>query len=217
MKLYLSTILILIFAFGVFGQTSVGIFEKIKISEIGTILIPSTMELQSGSYKKFSDSVSKTLLKGQGIEITGDNIIFQPKGLNEFKKMNTYARVIVDTTIGKKGEYRKITAKFTATKRELNETSTVLKKQFEEELKGINIKIVRWDGVSVNNVNGRSVMRVAYLRQLDNNPSVFVEMYYFENYDRMHLLTISYREEDASFWKEDLETTRNSFTITNVR
>jgi len=74
------------------------------------------------------------------------------------------------------------------------------------------LKIVRWDGVSVNNVNGRSVMRVAYLRQLNDNPSVYVEIYYFENYDRMHLLTISYREGDTSIWKEDLETTKNSFS-----
>jgi len=212
MKLYISTILVLILAFGVFGQTSAGTFEKIKMSDIGTVLIPSAMELQSGTFKKFSDSVSKDLMKEQGIEITGDNIVFQPKGLNDFKKLNTYARVIINTTIGRKGEYRKITAKFAATKRELNEASTIFRKQFEEELKSIGLKIVRWDGVSVNNVNGRSVMRVAYLRQLNDNPSVYVEIYYFENYDRMHLLTISYREGDTSIWKEDLETTKNSFS-----
>jgi len=63
MKLYISTILVLILAFGVFGQTSVGTFEKIKMSDIGTVLIPSTMELQSGTFKKFSDSVSKDLMK----------------------------------------------------------------------------------------------------------------------------------------------------------
>jgi hypothetical protein len=134
MKLYISTILVLILAFGVFGQTSVGTFEKIKMSDIGTVLIPSTMELQSGTFKKFSDSVSKDLMKEQGIEITGDNIVFQPKGLNDFKKLNAYARVIINTTIGRKGEYRKITAKFAATKRELNEASTIFRKQFEEEL-----------------------------------------------------------------------------------
>ncbi|MDQ3713475.1 MAG: hypothetical protein M3388_14805 [Acidobacteriota bacterium] len=217
MKFYLSAILILVFAFSVFGQTSVGSFEKIKMSDIGTVLIPSTMELQSGTYKNFSDTVSKDLMKKQGIEITGDNIIFQPKGLNDFKKLNTYARVIINTTIGKKGEYRKITAKLVATKREINEVSAIFKKQFEDEFKNTGLKIVRWDGVSVESVNGRSVMRVAYLRQLKDNPSVYVEMYYFENYDRMHLLTISYREEDASIWKEDLETTKNSFTITNIR
>lgn len=216
MKFHLSTILILVFAFRVFGQTSVGSFEKIKMSDIGTVLIPSTMELQSGTYKNFSDTVSKDLMKKQGIEITGDNIIFQPKGLNDFKKLNTYARVIINTTIGKKGEYRKITAKFSATKRELNEVSTIFKKQFEEDLKSVGLKIVRWDGVAIETVNGCSVMRVAYLRQLNDKPSVYVEMYYFENYDRMHLLTVSYREEDASIWKEDLETTKNSFTITNI-
>jgi len=216
-KIILPTLFILALSFGVFAQSSDVTFEQFKITDVGSISIPSIMELQSGTYKEFSESLSKDLMKKQGIEITGDGIIFQQKGLNDFKKVNTYARVIIETTVGKQGNYGKITSKPTLTKQEIQYASAILKKQLEDELKGIGLKIVKWNGVSVDNVNSRSVMKVAYLRQLNNNPPVYVEILFFENNDRLHKLTISYRQQDASIWEESLRKTKNSFTVTNVK
>lgn len=60
-------------------------------------------------------------------------------------------------------------------------------------------------------------MKVAFLRQLNNNPPVYVEMYHIENYDHEYILTISYRQEDTFIWEDVLQTTKDSFTVANIK
>ena len=216
MKFRLGLIfLVLILISNGFAQVSEVTFEEVKLKGIGSISIPSIMELQSGTYKQFSDKFSKEM----GFDVSGV-IIFQQSGRNDvFKASNTYARVMVEETVGKAGDYRRITSKIILTKSELKtldaETKRTMINGFQAT--GGGQKLLRWDGVSVDNINGRSAMKIAYLRQLEDNPPVYVELYYIENYDREYLLTISYRQEDASIWKETLKKTKNSFNITNIR
>lgn len=219
MKICISIILVLTWTFCVFGQSYEGTFQKIRLTNVGSILIPSTMELQSGTYKELSDTFSKEQMKKIGAEVSGDSIIFQQKGLNDFKKVNTYARVMVKTTVGKVRDYRKATAKIVLTKKQLAGLDKQAKIELEDDFKavGVGLKLIKWGGVSIDTVNGRNVLKTTYSRQLNDNPSVYVELYYIENNDRVHVFTISYREEDVSIWKEDLETTKNSFVLTNIK
>ena len=126
---------------------------------------------------------------------------------------------MIKETIGKAGDYRKITSKIVLTKQELKTLDTEVKNEMVNEFQtsGTGLKLIRWDGVSVDTVNGRSALKFAYLRQINNNPTVYVELYHFGNYDREYVLTISFRQEDASIWEEVLRKTKNSFTITNIR
>ena len=197
-----------------FGQVTAGqTFTEFKLNGLGSVLIPDSMELQAGAYKKLSDGASKEL----GYDVSGE-VIFQQKGLNDFnfKQNKTYARVMFATERGSRGSYPKLTAKIRLTARELKALDDATKEGLIESIKGIGIKIVRWDGVSVVSVNGQSAIKTAYLRQLNDNPSVYVEMYTFNNNDRMHRLTISYRLEDANIWKDALEKAKNSFKIIAV-
>lgn len=173
------------------------------------------MELQSGLYKEISDKYSKEL----GFDASG-MIIFQQQGRNEiFTKPSTYARVMIEETLGKPGDYRKITSKIVLTKQELEALNTQAKTEVENEFQkaGVGLRLLRWNFISVVTVNGRNALKVAFLRQLNSNPPVFVETYTIDNYDRQYGLTMSYRQEDASIWKEVLNTTKNSFTITNIK
>jgi hypothetical protein len=47
------------------------------------------------------------------------------------------------------------------------------------------------------------------------NP-LFWFVYYFQNYDRMHSLTLSYRISEAEYWKNDFATILKSFRLTNI-
>lgn len=211
---YLSlTILILVFALSALGQKATALYTKYELKDIGTIEIPSIMELQAGVYKEFSDKTSVEL----GFDASG-SIIFQQAGRNNTSSVSTtYARVILNETIGKKGDYRKITSKLVLSNKQLKEVDSFLKSGIEQANSSTKIKIVRWDGASVATLNGRSVLKVAYLRQLETNPPVFVEIYRIENYDREYIFTISYREKDASIWKDALTKVKDSFTVTNIR
>ena len=218
MKTILTLFCLFFLTYATSAQTTAVTYEEIKLTGIGSISIPSIMELQSGVYKEFSDKFSKEL----GFDVSGV-IIYQQAGLNDLfkfkKKSDTYARLMIKETLGKAGEYRSLNSKLVVTPKELK----LLNKQSKDELtnqfqsSGMGMKLIRWDGVSVDKISGFDVLKIAYLRQLNDNPAVYVELYYIENYDRQYTLTISYREEDSSIWKDALNRTKNSFKITNIR
>jgi hypothetical protein len=194
-------------------------FENYLIKNLGYISIPSNMELQGGNYKKLAEEYQKQNSKKFGFEISDDRIVFQQKGLNSGDKTGflSYARVILETTFGNYGDFEKLTTSLSATPKELTEISAQLKEQTEESFTGTGLKLISWYGVQIVKVNNRTALKISYLRQLNDNPFVTVSMYQFHNNDRMHLLTMSYRQQDADTWKSLYTTILNSFKITNVR
>jgi len=218
MKTILTLFCLFFLTYAASAQTTAVTYEEIKLTGIGSISIPSIMELQSGVYKEFSDKFSKEL----DFDVSGV-IIYQQAGLNDIfkklKKSDTYSRLMIKETSGKAGEYRSLNSKLVLTPRELRLLDTQSKNELTNQFQsaGIGMKLIRWDGVSVNKISGSDVLKTAYLRQLNDNPAVYVELYYIENYDRQYTLTISYREEDAPIWKDTLNKTKDSFKITNIR
>lgn len=122
---------------------------------------------------------------------------------------------MIATELGASGSFEKPTTKIKATPRELRILDSSIKKELVDSFGSTGLKLIRWDGVSIATVNGQSALKTAYLRQLNDKPSVYVEIYLFQNSDRTHRLTISYRLQDAAIWKDALERTKNSFTIMN--
>ena len=218
MKTILALFCVFFLTYSTSAQTSKITYEDITLTGIGSISIPSIMELQSGVYKEFSNKFSKEL----GFDVSGV-IIYQQAGLNDLfktlKKSNTYARLMIKETSGKAGEYRRLDSKLVVTPSELRLLNTQSKNELINQFQssGTGLKLIRWDGVSVDKISGFDVLKTAYLRQLNDNPAVYVELYHMENYDRQYTLTISYREEDSSIWKDALNKTKTSFKITNIR
>lgn len=200
-----------------FGQTVD--FVNYKLSDIGYISIPQKMEIQSGNYKKLAQEFQKDFKKKFGFEISGNRIVFQQKGLNNLEKsgFSSYARVILETDIGKNGDYEKLNTNYSATQAEINELNQEIKSQVQQSFAGTGLKIIKWYGISIVKVNGKTALKVSYLRQLNSNPFVLVNMYSFQNNDRLHRLILSYRQSDESTWKPFYNIILNSFTITNVR
>jgi hypothetical protein len=212
----LFTIVGLLLAIFCFAQTS---FENYLLKDLGSISIPTNMELQSGNYKKFAEEYQKQQGKKFGYEISDNRVVFQQKGLNSGDKtgFSSYARVILETTIGNYGDFEKLSTKLSATTQELSELSSQLKSQTEQSFNGTGLKLISWYGIQIVNVNGRTALKISYLRQLNDNPYVTVAIYQFHNNDRMHQLTMSYRQQDADTWKNVYSKILNSFAITNVR
>ena len=193
--------------------------ETFLLKNIGYISIPSEMELQSGSYKKFVDNYKQTLAKKFDWEVSDSRIVFQQSGLNEFDKSSysSYARVILETFIERPGTFEKISTKLAATATELNQISAQFKSELSDAYSDTGIRIIEWYGAQISNVNGRTALKFSFLRQLRDQPYVYVTVYQFHNNDRMHQLTMSYRQHDASKWKPIYSKILNSFTITTVR
>lgn len=194
-------------------------FENYRIIEVGSISIPNNMEIQSGNYKKLSETYQKEISKKFGYEVSDNRIVFQQKGLNDLEKQGlaSYVRVILETEIGNFGDFDKLTNKLTATPQEISNISKEFKSQIQQSFAGTGLKLITWNGISIVTINGRTALKISYLRQLNDKPYVVVNMYRFQNNDRLHSLTLSYRQSDEATWKPLLTKIANSFTITNVR
>jgi len=194
-------------------------FYEFKIKDVGSIAIPNNMEVQTGVYKEINDLYLKQFVDQFDYEVSGDQIIFQQKGLNDLNinSFDTYSRIIIETEKGSIGDYDKLTTPLDATEQELEELSTMIKTEIEKPMLEAGIKMIEWKDASFVSVNDVDALKISYTRQIKDNPLVLVEMYTFFNNDRMHRLTLSYRLNEADIWKNKLEDTLRSFLITNVK
>lgn len=194
-------------------------FVVYRLTNVGYISIPSNMEIQSGRYKKISETFQNEWMKKYSYEVFDDRVVFQQKGLNEFwdSGFDTYVRVIIETIDGLPGEYEKLSTTYNLSAEELNELSNDLKIHIQQELSLLGIKIIEWYGAWEVNLNGWAAIKISYLRQLNKNPPANVSVYIFPNNDRMHSLTTSYRQSDEKTWQPLIQKIVSSFTITNIR
>ena len=194
-------------------------YESFLIEDIGSIYIPKNMEVQAGKYKKFCDTLHKKFAQRFDYEISDNRIVFQQKGLNnqDKKGLNSYVRVIIETTIGNSGDYEKLGDTLSLKFEELAKINSQTQKQFQKSLEGTGGHIVRWEGVTPVRVNGIKAMKTSYVRQLHSNPYVHVDMYQFQNNDRVHFVTLSYRQKDSIKWKPIYSKIMKSFKLTNIK
>ncbi len=203
-------------------------FTTFHIKDIGVIDIPSSVELQKGSYKEgIQKWINKELnnmynVYMNKIYMNKNRIVFQQKGLNNFssKAFKKYFRIILETKIGNRGDFEKLTFNpGKITRSDIQELNKVFKRQLitSFSLASIKLKLIKFYGVNVEEVNHQTCIKICYLRKLNDNPFVKVSAYIFENNDRMHSLIISYRLNEEDFWKSKVEKILNSFKITNIR
>ena len=183
-------------------------WETVSIPGICTFQIPSTVELQKGTYKKLNDKLRKTLLE---IDTTPDFVVAQPKGINDFDPaaLKRYCRVIVETARRSKGDFAKLDARMALSAAEMKELEAEVKNQVKQgaELatsKGIRMTILSWRGVKITQVNGVDALLTTYTRSMNDAPSVLVSEYKIQNNDCLHTITISYRESESNLWAADL-------------
>ena len=191
-------------------------YKKYLIKNVGSINIPSTMELQSGNYKKNSEKYMKELSNQYDFEISSNRIVFQQKGLNNYNRssFNRYARVIIETKFGNFNDFEKLDfniSKFSTI--DIQELDQTFKKGILNSFYNTPIKLIKWYKLKVEKINGMSCFHIKYKRQYANNPFVIVNVYLFQNNDRMHKLTMSYRLSEESYWKTDFYKILKSFRI----
>lgn len=201
--------LLLIFLLAVQSFASISNWHTISMPTVGTFQIPQSMEIQAGKYKEMSDAIQKKL----EIPFNENRVIIQQKRLNEYDKkaFQSYARILVETDYGNPGDYENITTHIDASKQELQVLDTTFRKEMEESFSKINstgtmtMKLLSWTPVSIVQINGISMIKLQYTRTVNNAPAALVNLFVVQNNDRMHRITVSYRQVDANLWKNDLD------------
>jgi len=182
-------------------------YTTYTIDEVGSISVTDDLELQGGNYKEMVDSYLNS------IHINFDSrVVFQPKGLNTLEKeVNSYCRIIIETLYG---DYEPLSSKVPKVSvNELRELSTTMKQSLIQGFAGTSLQLINFYRSTIVKVNNQVAIKTSYTRRLGDNAPVRVDVYHFQNRDRMHSLTLSYRIEDAALWKEKLSHSLNSFKI----
>lgn len=106
-------------------------WTRIYIKNVGNFDLPPSMEVQKGKYKEFIDEQRKI----KGFDAT--QLTAQQKGLNKFqqKGFEKYARVIIETTFGTKGDFEKLDFNITSyTQADISELNLIYKQQIQQIL-----------------------------------------------------------------------------------
>ena len=182
-------------------------YTTYTIDEVGSISVTDDLELQGGNYKEMVDSY----LNSRHINFDS-RVVFQPKGLNALdKEVNSYCRIIIETLYG---DYEPLYSKIPQVSvNELRELSATMKQSLIQGFAGTSLQLINFYGSTIVKVNNQVAIKTSYTRRLGDNAPVRVDVYHFQNRDRMHSLTLSYRIEDAALWKEKLSHSLNSFKI----
>lgn len=106
-------------------------WQRIIVNQAITIDLPPTLEIQSGAYKMKQNDVYKQ------IGLDTPQFVIQQIGLNEseINSFDSYARMMIKTTIGHKGQYDRLNFDtLIVSKYELDYTDSILHDQLKSKL-----------------------------------------------------------------------------------
>ena len=215
----MKKIISLLLFVSILGNSQTSEFDNYELPGIGYISIPNNMEQQTGVVKKLKEKISKELSKKFNYTTPNEIIVFQQKGLNDLDKnaFSTYSRIRITTDIGSLGDYKKLDDTLIFTEEELKKINNSYKEQVKSVLEKIGGKLIDWKGFSLIKINGFDVMKITYVRKLNNRPDVIVNIHKIQNNDRMYTITFSHRVEDLKIWNHLFDKTINSLQIMNIK
>ncbi len=194
-------------------------WQRITIPDVGTIDIPPSMEARSERFAEFARKAKKDVLH-MGDEYLIRGVVIQQKGRNELRPeaSEVYVRIILETDFVEAGEAETIDTIRSVSKAELRELSDGFREAITQELTQVGgFRIIEWYPPALQVINGMQALCISFKRQWRDNPPVIVKDYRFQNYDRIHHLTMSYRESEREKWLGDFPAILSSFRITNLQ
>lgn len=197
------------------------------IPNMGKIMIPPTLELQTEEYNDMSYKLIKQNSSGKNIEaydelysrkLNVNRFVFQQKGLNKAmaetkniknynllsdnakKAFSEYARVCIDIIYGDTGV--RIKDKLYLSREDLNELTEARINAFKQKTDG-KIKLLDYEKAYVKNINGIDCIYFKYNSKYENNPMAVNEEYLFFNGDRCYQISILYRSTQKDIWTSE--------------
>lgn len=182
-------------------------WDKIDLGNWGEIKMPSSLEVQSGNYKKIID------YQKRHFSVDAERIVFQQKGVNDGKNLDTYARIIIRTDFASEEFPDLNTTEITS--QDIADLNQMYKSQIYEVANNPTYpaKIIKWNVVKIVTLNGNKSINYSYVRQMNGKPQTYSEFYIFWKGNRQHTLNIEYRIIDSDKWKSDLEKATKTFKL----
>lgn len=184
-------------------------WNRIHITDVGSIDVPPSL--------KFVDEYN-LLEINDSLIYNGSRLSLEPiKSGNIEKDLERYARVIIKTINGRANDYEKLNFNASSySQSDITEVNNAFRQQTIPDLQKMGIEVVQWYPIKLEKINGMTTIHINY--KYKQHDAVFImHDYYFQNYDRMHSLSIAYAIDEETFWKPDLDKVIDNFRITNIK
>ncbi|TXF86305.1 hypothetical protein FUA23_19495 [Neolewinella aurantiaca] len=183
---------------------------RFDLEGVATIEVSSAMELQNDAYR----NAAKSYYDQHNFVPVPGRAVFQQSGVNERKQdaLALYTRIIHETKRGAKGDFPRLGEDPEMSLQDIEEINAVMKEQMMAP-QPMGIKITKWLGTNIVNLNGQYALHIAYERQMKSNPVVRVDRYSFFNDDLLQVLTMSYRKTEEDRWKKIHEQALASYRV----
>jgi hypothetical protein len=140
------------------------------LNGVADVFIPEEMEIQGGAYLNIKNTIIENNIPCY--EINPKKVIMQPKGINDGKvsPLYKYARIIfqpenlINTEFSENGSKK---------------LDSLIHSSIDSACGFGNSRIITWNGTKTAIINGNNFFKTSYVRQMNKNPEVFVEFYYF--------------------------------------
>jgi hypothetical protein len=183
---------------------NVNISYKLILNGVADVFIPEEMEIQGGAYLNIKNTIIKNNIPCY--EINPKKVIMQPKGINDGKvsPLYKYARIIfqpenlINTEFSENGSKK---------------LDSLIHSSIDSACGFGNSRIITWNGTKTAIINGNNFFKTSYVRQMNKNPEVFVEFYYFIVNGKGYSITYSYRLENKDYWEPKFRESINSLNI----
>jgi hypothetical protein len=182
-------------------------WTRIAVKDVGTIDVPPTLENTTASAQSQDKSFGIT------------DVMFAAKsGQKNAEGADRYAVIKLQTEFHKAGDEMKLSEPMKAMSgEELQKLNASYRTKVEASLVGTDTKVLSWYSLRVDVVAGMYCMHVSYQQQLKDKSIAVMNLYTFQNYDRIHCLTFGYRASEGETWRADFAKVLASFRITNIR
>jgi len=180
-------------------------WQRITIPGVGTIDAPPVMEVQNEAIGRLNPYGGS---KRRGLTL-------QQAGLNKFDSdaAKLYFRLMIETELVDAGSVEALGTAISLDRQESRDLSDAFREGLPAKFKKTVLQVYAPKVVRLGQI---PAVRMGYKRKGLHGP-VIVWKYLVQNYDRMHHLTVSYRESESSIWRKYLAGVLSSLRITNVR
>lgn len=194
-------------------------YKIVNIEEVGTLELPPTMELQSGTVRKATGNLVEAVV-GEPSNLS--SVTFQATGVNQLIIDPTnVATFTINTEVREPGSLPQFHKPSTLPSGDLSSFERFLRQQTDQVFgmmtkQGVSAKVTRWNGLAKESINGQMAFVYRYVVLMMGH-EVNYEVLLFYNYDRIHTISAAHSSKTSTKWKPILDRMRDSFRITNIR
>ena len=204
-------------------------WTTVNLKDVGTMQIPPTLEVQTTDYlnklaEVYKDNPDKMmqLRKDTTVALSFNNIICQPKGINDSGKepaKEAKSAKVVFSIIKTQSKVPTYGQPIGLNQDKIKEFGQITKESImsNNTFLGSDIQFLKWEPMKSEIINGAECLHIGYERQVGKEPVEQVDRYIFFDKDKLYTLELMYRTAEKDYWHGDKQDISNIINTLNIK